>query len=508
VRLLLCGLLLTAVAAIGARTWQNFRIGRERLTAQADFRAERYHRAAQRLSSILARRPRDERIHAALGEARLALAAQENDLDAAQALLRSARGDFLAAASLCPPCVEAAYGLAKSEARLAFLHDGEPPDPPLDPIARFRRLLELRPHGITYRYLFIEYLHVAGRTDLLREQIRRLAYAYPPEVRSLEREPFWNAALEEAAQAGVREALADDILPRESHQLLSQFHARDGDWERSLDHHQAAMAIQSFRNGERDFLRLGELQLRTGKGKVARTAFDRALSISPDREATLRRVYAAHQNTDRLLDFADYARSLNRFFVYSQAPALIRAKALAEAGRKAEARNLLTRLGEEERSAEAYVRLAEMARADQNWDAMELAAHRATVLEPRHVPYRLLLAESLQRQGKLDRVESELSLAIQYQEPPSDQLFHRRALLRWRRKDFAAALADWRAAVRIRPDHAGYQRHLERAAEQLERQAETTASEADPEASAARHLDDFERFAEYLVDYLNRRQEG
>ncbi|MFP4307049.1 MAG: hypothetical protein ACLFRG_09025 [Desulfococcaceae bacterium] len=478
---------MAGMVAAGTRPRENFRIGRERLAARADFRAGRYRKAEARLKSVLERRPRDEQIHVALGEARLALAAEESHLDAAQELLKTARSDFRAAAVLCPPCVEAAHGLAQAEARLAFLHRGEPPDPPLDPVARFRRLLELRPHGIAYRSLFIEYLHVAGRTDLLPEQVRRLAYAYPPAVRSMAREPFWNPTMEAAARAGVRQALADDVLPRESHELMSLLHGNEGDWKRALEHYRAAMAIQSFRNGERDFLRLGELQLRNDKREAARASFDRALSISPDREAALRRVYAVHQNTDRLLDFAGYAPSLTRFFVYSQAPALIRAKALAEAGRKAEARDLLTRLGDEQRSAEAYARLAEMARTDQDWDAMELAAHRATVLEPRHVPYRLLLAESLQRQGKLDRVESELSLAIQYQKPPSDQLFHRRAMLRWRRKDFAAALKDWRVAVRIRPDHGGYRRRLERATEQLRGQAETTASEAEPEAAANRH---------------------
>ena len=484
-RLLLCGLLLAAVGTVGSRPWENSRIGRERLAAQDDFRAGRYRTAEARLKSALVRRPRDERLHVALGEARLALAAEENDLDAAQKLLQTARADFRTAASLCPPGVEAAHGLAKAEARLAFLHRGEPLDPPLDPIARFRRLLELRPHGIAYRSLFIEYLHVAGQTDLLPEQVRRLAYAYPPEVRSLARESFWNSALEEAARAGVRQALADGVLPRESRQLLSRFHAEDGEWERALEHHRAAMAIQSFRNGERDYLYLGEIQLRNRAAEAARTAFDRALGMSSDREAALRRVYRAHQNADRLPDFPEYARSLDRFFVYSRVPSLMRAEALAETGRKTEARALLNRLGEEKRSAEAYARLAEMARTDQDWDAMELAAHKAAVLEPRRTSHRLLLAESLSRQGKLDRVESELSLAIQYQESPSDRLFHRRALLRWRRKDFAAALADWRAAVRIRPDHAGYQRHLERATEQLRRQAE--ASEADPEAAANRH---------------------
>jgi tetratricopeptide (TPR) repeat protein len=485
-RLALCGFILTAVISAGTRPYENFRIGRQRLAAQEDFRAGRYDSAARRLASLVGRRPRDERLRASIGEAHLARAAEANDLDAAQALLQTARNEFLTAVSFCPLCVEPAYGLAKSEARLAFLHGGAPLDPPLDPLARFRRLLELRPHGIAYRSLFIEYLHVAGRTERLPEQVRRLAYAYPPEVRSLEREPFWNPELKAAARAGIREALADGVLPRESHQLLSRFHAEDGDWERALEHCKAAMAVQSFRNAERDFVHLGELQLRNEMGTAARNAFDRAFGMSPDREATLRRVYRAYQNADRLLDFAAYALSLRRFFVYSRAPSLIRADALAEAGEKVQARALLTRLGEEERSAEAYVRLAKMARADQDWDAMELAAHQATVLEPRNVPYRLLLAESLQRQGKLDRVESELSLAIQHQEPPSDQLFHRRAMLRWRRKDFTAAREDWRAAVRIRPDHAGYQRHLERAAEQLKRQAETTASEADSEASAAR----------------------
>lgn len=485
VRLALCGLILAAVLAAQTRPYENFRIGRQRLAAQEDFRAGRYDSAARRLAPFLKRRPRDERLRVSIGEARLARAAQAGDLGAAQSLLQSARNDFLTAVSLCPPCVEPAYGLAKAEARLAFLHDGEPLDPPLDPIARFRRLLELRPHGIAYRSLFIEYLHIAGRADLLPEQVRRLAYAYPPEVRSLAREPLWDSALEEAARDGVREALADGVLPRESHELLSQFHAEDGAWGRALEHYKAAMAIQSFRNGERDFVHLGGLQLRNGSEEMARVTFNLAFDKSLDREATLRRVYRAYKDANLPQKFADYARSLNRFFVYSQAPSLIRAQALVEAGEKAEARALLTRLGEKERSAEAYVRLAEMARADQDWDAMELSAHRATVLEPKEARHRLLLAESLQRQGKLDRVESELSLAIRYQEPPSDRLFHRRALLRWRRKDFAAALADWRAAVRIRPDHAGYRQHLERAAEQLKRQAETTASEAGPEASAA-----------------------
>lgn len=404
----------------------------------------------------------------------MALAVATRDADLARAFLRKARTDFLAATSLCPPCVDAAHGLARAEAQLCLLPEVSPRDPSLDPMARFRRLLELRPHGVAYRSLFIDYLHAAGRADLLPEPVRRLAYAYPPAVRALSREPFWSPTLEAAARTGVRNALADAVLPRESRQLLSDFHADDGEWGLALEHHQAAMAIQPFRNGERDFLRLGGLQLRNGAAEAARAAFDHAFGMSRNRGATLRRVRAAYRRADRLLAFADYARSLNRFFVYAEAPVLLRAQALAEAGRAEAARALLARWGAENQSAAAHARLARLAGSERDWDAMERAAHKATVLDPRPAPHWLLLAEALRRQGKMERAESELSRAIQIQDPPSDRLHHHRAALRWRRRDFAGALADWRAAARIRPDHAGYRRHLERAAAEAEREASAT----------------------------------
>lgn len=471
-RLFLGGLVLVGMVAAFRTPAAVFRADRARAFAEADFRAGRFGLAAARLETALDLRPRDERLRLALGEARLEAAGRIADPVAAREALIRARQAFRTALEFCPPCAEAAYGLARTEARfvLSASEDTEPTpslDPLPDPVARFREALALRPNGIAYRYAFIRYLHGAGETDLLAAEVRLLASIHPPAVRPLAREPFWGPEPRIAALAGVREALAAGRLPRESHGILSAFHAEGEEWGPALTHHRAAMAIQSFRNGEGDFLNLGLLLLRNRETDAARIAFDRAFRTGANRDRTLDRVYRAHRQAGRLADFVEYARSLDRFFVYSDGPELMRARALAETGSRIEAMAALERLGRERRCAEAYARLAAMAQEDGDWDAMELAAHRATALAPTHVPHRSLLADALQRQDKLDRAEGEWTLAIRHQDPPSDALFHRRALLRWRRGAYAEALEDWRSAIQLRPDHPGYRRHAQRALAQI-----------------------------------------
>lgn len=469
-RCLLAVLVLAGIAVLFSFPLDAFRVGRHRLAAETHFREQRFGLAKRRLDLALAIRPRDERLHRARGEASYEIARRMPDAESARRPLTEARNAFQKASALCPLDASAAYGLARAEAWLAFLipRTRGNPIPAPDPVARFRRALSLRPHGVTYRYAFIRYLQAAGRSDLLADEVRRLAFAYPPAVRSLARERFWNPALRETGLAGVRDALAAGVAPRESHAVLSALYEEKEDWVAALDHRRAAMDIQEFRNSEGDYLALGHLCLRNGEIGGARDAFDRAFREASNRGPTLRRVFFAYRQAGKLDAFAEYAESLNRFFTFSNEPGLLRGRALAESGRRVEARNWLERLGRETNEPEAFGQLARMAMEDKDWDAMELAAQQASALTPGKTRYRVLLSVSLWRQGKLDRAESELTEAIRTQAVPSHDLLHRRALIRWQKEAFAAALEDWCAAIRLRPDREVYRQYADRARERLE----------------------------------------
>jgi len=120
------------------------------------------------------------------------------------------------------------------------------------------------------------------------------------------------------------------------------------------------------------------------------------------------------------------------------------------------ARRLLEETNLKQPSAEAWYWLARIAEAEQDWNAMELAIQKATVLDPGNSRYHLIFSQVLKRRNKLERAEREASLAVGYQEKPSPWFYNHRAGVRWSRGDYAGALNDWKSAIALKPDAASF----------------------------------------------------
>lgn len=133
-----------------------------------------------------------------------------------------------------------------------------------------------------------------------------------------------------------------------------------------------------------------------------------------------------------------------------------------------EAREILMKLNHQEPMPEAYYWLARIAELEKNWDAVELAIQKATVLDPRNSNYHLKFSQVLKRLRKLERAEKEAALAIKYQVRPSPWFFNHRAWIRWTRQNYTGAIEDWKSAIKIKPDRADFHAHIAEAYRKLE----------------------------------------
>ena len=107
-------------------------------------------------------------------------------------------------------------------------------------------------------------------------------------------------------------------------------------------------------------------------------------------------------------------------------------------------------------SAEAYYWLARIHAKSEDWDAMEIASQKASVLDSANSSYHLLFSQALGHNNKMERAESEADLAIETAKDSSAALHNHRAWVRWRRKDYQGAAADWKTAGALNPKYAGY----------------------------------------------------
>jgi tetratricopeptide (TPR) repeat protein len=119
-------------------------------------------------------------------------------------------------------------------------------------------------------------------------------------------------------------------------------------------------------------------------------------------------------------------------------------------------RRILEELIADEPIAEAYYWLAQVARKEEDWDRMERAIQKATVVEPENHNYRRIFFNLLKRKKKFESAELQLDLIINHSNRPSANLYNEKAWLRWKQKDYKGALKAWQSAIRLKSDSAAY----------------------------------------------------
>lgn len=371
---------------------------------------------------------------------------------------KRARQAYTRAAQLNPHDAEAAYGLAREEARLQQLYGTLHPDEdntPYDPLPSYEEALRLRPNSIGYHYAFARYLHNRGDTSSLLPVVTKLVRLYPPAYTHLTKEAFYSPEVKQAVRHGLQQAVQQQASSKVAHLALSSLFAEEHDWYEAIAHYQRAMALDEKGQGvPGNYMHLGRLYLENKQFEEADQSFILALSLSQNRERDLEaiyRFYAGRNDYENLYQF--YERAKTRFALSARVDILL-AKSLIGLERHHEARAILKDVNQKEPNAEAYYWLFRMALKENDLDEMELAIQKATVIERKNSQYHHLFSQVLNRVNKLERAEKEADLAIDYAAKPSVGLFNHRASIRWKRKDNKGAAEDWKAASTLEPRNA------------------------------------------------------
>ena len=370
---------------------------------------------------------------------------------------------YLKAAKLNRHDAEAAFGLAREEARLEWLYTELYPDRhdnPYQPLPYFREAIRLRPNGISYHYALARYLYRKGNKKELLPIVTDLARIYPPVYKYLEKEPFWSPDVEQAVKTGLEQAIQEGILVHNAHMGMSDLLRDENNLPGAISQYKQALNDKDMKASSGNYVHLGHLYVENTQFPEAEDTFLKALAMSNNREGDLHAIFRAYTNTKHykaLLAF--YHEADNAFHLPAQTNILV-ARTLMDTEQYDEAKEVLEALNQKDPDAEAYYWLFRIAQKQNDLDAMELSIQKATVLDPKNSQYHLQFSQVLNRENKLDSAEKEAGLAIKYTAKPSAGVFSYRASIRWKKQDYRGAAEDWKSAIPLQPTNASFHAQL------------------------------------------------
>ncbi len=417
-----------------------------------------FETAVEHLEKAAQYRADDPRIWKKLGHAYHGLSILK-PAEEAFGFTKKAKHAYVKAARLNPLDAESSYGLAQQEARLKrlfpYLYSDRETNPyEADPF--FQDAIRLRPNGILYHYAFARYLNQYKKTEELAKIITNLTRIYPSVYGYLKKEAFWSSQIEETAKKGLQQAIHEGTDIRNAHISMSSLLAGQKDRAGAVSHYRKALAFESIVNNSSNYLHLGRLYVANGQLEDAERSFFDALSMSPTKEKDLEGLYKVYKEHNYLKDLYRFYDRVSKNFALSAHLDILLARSLIDLNKYNQAEWILDQSNRKEPTAKAYYWLALIAEKKKDWDSMELAIQKATVLEPENSSYHLRFSRVLKRLKKLERSEKEAGLAIKHAAKPSTGLFNYRAWIRWTRKDYQGALEDWASAMALEPDKAHF----------------------------------------------------
>ncbi|MBW1989640.1 MAG: tetratricopeptide repeat protein [Deltaproteobacteria bacterium] len=422
--------------------------------AQARMEKGHFGLAARQLQRAISWDSGDPSLWEALGEARLAAsrASAISSLDCGNANLAFAA--FERAIELRPE--EPEYWHKSGESLLRLENLGCAPEDGGDfpsSISRFRRAVKLRPNGILYRQKLARAQHRLGLDEELAKNVAAMAVAYPPAVAALTREAFWGPSCFAAAKQALLETLAESGPSREVLQALSCLYEKQELFAEAAAYLEKSLVLQSFKNSESHYLRLGRLKLLANLPDAG-GEFLRAMYLTHDPANLLHRIFLQYKDADRLADFVVFFREAGGRASLPLESRLVLGQSLFEDGLISLAEEVFTGLAEQNPGdPEVWRWLAECAQKREDWDKMELSIQRATVLAPDVPFYHYLFSVSLEKQGKLLLAEHQMELALSGENPPAS-MYNRAGRLSFKRKDYERAYSYYRKAATLVPENA------------------------------------------------------
>jgi tetratricopeptide (TPR) repeat protein len=386
---------------------------------------------------------------------------------------QKARDYYLTAEKLNPLDAETAYYLAREEVRLEKLSDylayltNKKQDHSFQALPYFEKAIRLSPNAVGYHFDMAIYLYSKGRKDELLNTIKTLVRIYPPIYYSLKKEALWSLSVQKACKAGLKQAIEENISAGDAHEAMSNLLSEEKEWPGALSHYKQALQYKSGDTSSSGLMHLGELYVKNRQFQEAKNIFFTSLDLSQTREEDLKRIYYTYKREGCLEQLSQLYQEAKNRFTFSITIDLLMAQTFIELNQYHEAQRILQAINQKKPDAEAYYWLARIAEIEKNWDKMELAIQKATVLEPSNSQYHFIFSQVLRRLKKLARAEKEAGLAIKHRTTPSAWLFNHRAWIRWDKQDYPGALMDWESAITLKPARASFYAHAAEASIQI-----------------------------------------
>lgn len=407
----------------------------------------------------VANQPRDVMARKGLAEVLFDMGIKATSVQKAFYYAQKARDEYVHASLYNPVDAQIAYGLARAENRLEqlyqYLHPEEQENP-YHPRPYFEKAIQLRPNSITFHYAMALYLYQHGDQDALIKIVRAMSRMYPPVYSYLKKEMLWSSRVKQAVKTGLLDAIDQQFSTASAHQNMAFLLEEDKKWDKAILHYQKMLEYKQDNISNDEYIHLGRLFLQNNQIKEAQLNFIKGLYVSPSIEKAFSNIGRIFKDTHRIDDFYAFYQETNSRFLFSPEMHITSARYLMDLKQYLRAQRILTGLNRQNPSAEAYYWLARIDEIEKNFDAMELHIQKATVLDPSNMNYRRMFYGLLKRLGKHETAEREIGLMIQNSENPSPQLFDERARLRRNRKDYIGAVEDWKSAVRLAPQNAGF----------------------------------------------------
>ena len=403
-----------------------------------------------------------QRLALASGHLAFKKAVESRDASAFQQGMLAAKLKYQIACQLNPLDVEALTGLTRTVTTLEKIQPYLKPGTPVaeQALPLYEKLLSLRPKGIEIHYLFIRYLHGRKLEERLLTTITQLMAIHPPSFSQLVKEKFYSPELRYAAQQGLEAAIVTGNFVGSAYGGLSAIAVEKGDIAQAVKLYEQGMLIDPGKNIAGQHSHLASLQLKAGLGDLAKSHFLIALKNSAERDKLLRSIWAIFHESKKHQLFLELCRDVENEVAVSELVDILQAVCYAEMDQYELARAHLNQVDEVEYQAEAMYQLALISQKLKDWDGMELASQRATMLESSNSGYHALFAQSLRNQRKNASAEAAMTRALATAKTEDPWQYNLRAWTRLDQKNIEGARQDWQKAVALAPTVGHFYRYL------------------------------------------------
>jgi len=356
-----------------------------------------------------------QRIHTGMGKIwyEKGRKARLNKIDL-YAEMKQSLAHYKKAIAINPHDILAVQGIAETmAAALEFAFNDLFPDKEnkYNALPFFNRVSTVEPNGFESNYSAARYLYKKGFKKELLAQVQHTAKIYPS-YGSLKKEAFFSLETREAVKKGFEQAIKEKIMPWAAFFSLSALAETDKAFLDSADYYKKGLDFQRTEASAKNHLKLGGLLLKADKQNQAFLEFTAGLKKSSTPSKHLGTIYYYFKRQKNLSGFVEFAAFAQTHKIGSEKLSLYAAQAQIAQKLFEPARQTLKSINAKNANSQAYYLLAQLARKEKDWDAMELSIQKATVLEPGNSKYFSILADALRYQKKYKSAAEYMEKAI------------------------------------------------------------------------------------------------